>query len=40
MKNYTKSEIELRIAKLAMKPVQNAKLIAKWKRKLYKLNCN
>ena len=31
---YTKSYIESRIAKLSANPVENAKLINKWKRML------
>lgn len=33
---YTKSYIEVRIAKLQNKPVENAKLIKKWQRLLRK----
>jgi len=32
MKKYSKEEIEIRIAKLKIKPIKNARLIAKWKR--------
>lgn len=36
MIKLTKEHIENRIKKLSMNPVENEKLIKKWKRKLYK----
>lgn len=35
---YTESYIRMRIAKLESNPVENARLIAKWKRALRKVN--
>lgn len=40
MARYTKSYIEMRIAKLQSKPVENANLIRKWQRMLRKVNAN
>ena len=37
---YSKSYIESRIAKLSTNPVENAKLINKWKRILRKAESN
>lgn len=40
MARYTKSYIEMRIAKLQSKPVENAKLIKKLQRMLRKADAN
>lgn len=37
---YSKSYIEMRIRKLEANPVENAKLINKWKRMLRKVESN
>lgn len=38
MARYSRNEVELRIEKLSIKPVENARLIAKWKRILRNLD--
>lgn len=38
MSNYSKSYIELHIAKLETNPVENSNLIRKWKRLLRKID--